>query len=175
MPEGSTAVQVAKEPTTLKPVTFENLFDQANEMFDTISRRAYEIFSGKGRTLGRDLEDWFQAERELLRPVNLEVTESGDAFTVKAEVPGFTEKELQVNVESRRLAISGKRESKKEEKKGKTICSEISSDQIMRVLDLPTDVETEKVTATLKNGVLELLLPKVAKARSIKIEPKSAA
>jgi HSP20 family molecular chaperone IbpA len=44
----------------------------------------------------------------------------------------------------------------------------------LRIVDLPTEIETDKVTATLKNGVLNLTMPKVAKARSIKIQPKTA-
>ena len=73
------------------------------------------------------------------------MNESGDALAVSAEVPGFSEKELEINVEPRRLVIRGKRETKKEEKKGKTIYSETCADQIMRVVDLPADVETDKV------------------------------
>jgi HSP20 family molecular chaperone IbpA len=49
------------------------------------------------------------------RPIN----ESDESISVKAEVPGFNEKELQVTMEPNRLAISGKRESSKEEKKGR--------------------------------------------------------
>jgi HSP20 family protein len=174
MSEKGTAVQVAKQPTSVTPIAFENLFERANSMLNAISRRAYEIFESNGRLFGRDLEDWFRAERELLHPVHVHVTESGDALEVKAEVPGFSEKELEINVEPRRLVITGKRETKKEEKKGKTVYSEACSDQIMRMIDLPADVETEKVTATLKNGVLELNLPKSTKARSVRIEPKAA-
>lgn len=175
MSDKGTAVQVAKQPTNVTPIAPENLFERANNILNAISRRAYEIFEGNGRSFGRDLEDWFRAERELLHPVHIHVTESGDALEVKAEVPGFTEKELEINVEPRRLVITGKRESKKEEKKGKTLYSESCANQIMRVVDLPADVETEKVTATLKNGVLELNLPKSAKARTVRIEPKAAA
>jgi len=175
MAEKGAAVQLAKQPTTIAPLGVENLFERANNIFDAISRRAYDIFESNGRLFGRELEDWFRAERELLHPVHVHVTESGDALEVKAEVPGFNEKELEINVEPRRLVISGKRESKKEEKKGKTVYSEACSDQIMRMIELPADVETEKVTATLKNGVLELTLPKSTKARSVRIEPKAAA
>jgi len=43
------------------------------------------------------------------------------------------------------------------------------------VIDLPVTVEAEKTTATLKNGILELHLPKAAKARTVRVEPKAAA
>jgi HSP20 family molecular chaperone IbpA len=145
--------------TTLKPLTLENLFDRANAIFHAVSQRAYDIFENNGHSLGHDLDPWFQAEKELLLPVHLDVTESDDALDVKAETPGFNEKELEINVEPCRLVIRGKREAKQEEKKCNTVYS-------------------ETVSATLKNGVLELHLPKALKARkarSIPVEPKAAA
>ena len=120
-------------------------------------------------------DNWFQAERELLHPVHIQVNESEDALEIQAEVPGFSEKELEVNVEPQRLVISGKRETKTEQKKGKAVYSETCSDQILRIVDLPAEVETDKVAANLRNGVLELRLPKVVKARKIKAEAKTAA
>ena len=139
MASRSTAVQVAKEPAPL------SVFERADALFDAVSKRAYEIFQGGGGVFGRELDDWFKAERELLHPLHISMNESGDALAVRAEVPGFSEKELEINVEPRRLVIRGKRETKKEEKKGKTIYSETCADQIMRVVDLPADVETDKV------------------------------
>jgi HSP20 family molecular chaperone IbpA len=60
------------------------------------------------------------------------------------------------------------------EAKGKTVCFESCSDQILRVVDLPVEIETDKVTATLKNGVLELTMPKVAQTQPVRIHPKAA-
>jgi HSP20 family protein len=168
------AVQVAREPTAVKPSKVERLADHVSAIVDAISRRAYEIFEGSGHAPGRELDNWFQAERELLHPVHIHANECEDTLEVQAEVPGFSEKELEVHVEPQRLAISGKRETKTEEKKGKTFYSEFCSDQILRIVDLPAEVETDKVVADLKNGVLELRLPKAAKTRNIKAEAKSA-
>ena len=170
-----TAVQIAREPTTVKPFKVESLAAHVNAIFEAISRRAYEIFQGSGYAPGRELDNWFQAERELLHPVHIQVNESEDALEIQAEVPGFSEKELEVNVEPQRLVISGKRETKTEQKKGETVYSETCSDQILRIVDLPAEVETDKVAANLRNGVLELHLPKVARARNIKAEAKTAA
>lgn len=175
MAEKAIAVQMAKEPTTPKLITFENVFDRANAIFEAISQRAYEIFEGNGHTPGHELDHWYQAEKELLHPVHVELTESEDTLSIKAEVPGFNEKELTINVEPRRLVISGRRETKKEEKKGKTVYSETCADQIMRVIELPAEVQAEKAIATLKDGIVELNLPKAVKARTIPIESKAAA
>src|ERR1700687_3054273 len=122
----TTAVRRAEEPiSAIKNIT---LFDQIQNTLDAIARRAYELFESDGRTFGRDLENWFRAERELLHPVPVNITESDESFEVKAEMPGFNEKEIEIGVEPRRLTVIGKRETKKEEKKGKTIYSVICSD-----------------------------------------------
>ena len=168
----TTAVRRAEEP--IRPIKYGSLFDQLENTFNTIARRAYEIFEANGRAFGRDLEHWFRAERELLHPVLVNVTETDGSFEMKAEVPGFNEKEIEIGVEPRRLTITGKREAKKEEKKGKTVWAESCCDQILRTVDLPADIETDNVTATLRNGVLELTLPKVAKAHTLRIHPKAA-
>jgi HSP20 family protein len=168
----TTAAKRIEEP--IKQIKSTSLLDQIEQTFNALSRRAYEIFESNGRAFGRDLEHWFQAERELLHPVHVHVSVTDDLLEVKAEVPGFSEKELEISVEPRRLTITGKRETKKEEKKGKTIYSEKCADQILRLVDLPVDVEVDKVTANLKNGVLDLTIPKVAKAQTVRIHPKAA-
>jgi len=170
------AVQRVKEQTLpVQKSTSEALLDRLDAAFDEIARRAFRIFESNGRVFGRELEDWFSAERELFRPVYTELTESDESFEIKAEVPGFSEKELEISVQPRRVVITGKHEStEKEQKKGKTIRSEFYSDQALRIIDLPVEVETDKVTATLKNGVLVLALPKVAAARSVRITPTAA-
>jgi len=171
MNEKAAATQLAKEPTALKPFA-SDFSERAQSIFQEVSRRA-EIFEGRGQLFGRDVEDWFQAEQELLHPVHVQVGETADVLEVKAEVPGFNEKELSVNVEPNRLVIAGKRDRKTEQTKGETIYSEICQDEMMRVIELPAEVETGKVTATLKNGILELRLPKAAQAIGVRVEPKA--
>jgi HSP20 family protein len=170
----ATAMQRTEEPTPIKTTKRESIFEQMNEAINAISRRAFELFEENGRTPGHELEDWFKAERELLHPVHIQMTESDGSFEVRAEVPGFNEKELQISVEPTRLTIVGKRESTKEEKKGKTVYSESCSNQIFRTMDLPAEVDADKATATLKNGMLSLTIPKAAKARTVRIQPKVA-
>jgi len=166
------AVKRAEEPSAVAALKPAGLISRMDEIFDAISRRAFELFESNGRIFGRELDDWLRAEREVLHPVRINFTESDESLEVKAEVPGFNERELEISVEPRRLTIAGKRETKKEEKKGKTVYAEESSDQILRVIELPVDIDTDKVTATLKNGILELTMRKTSKAR--RIQPKAA-
>lgn len=165
-----------KEATGLKLVEPETLFERMSRMHNEIARRAFEIFEGNGGTIGRELDDWFKAETEFLHPVHVNISETGDALQVDAEVPGFDAKDLQVSVEPGRLTISGKKETKEESKKGKTIYKEQCSNEILRVVDLPVEVDTAKVNATLKNGILNLALPKTTRAQgtTTKVEVKNA-
>jgi len=157
-------MQPAKEALPMKLFPGSDLFDRIQEVSNSIARRAFEIFDGRGRADGHDLEDWFRAESELLHPVHLHIAESDDALTVRAEAPGFSAKELEVGLEPHRLTISGKREISEERTSKKTVYTEQCSNQIFRAIELPAEVDSSKVTTTLNDGVLEVSMPKVAKA-----------
>jgi len=168
------ALQPVKAPVPVKQTTTDDVFDRIQKTYDSIARRAFEIFDGNGRWLGHELEDWFRAESELLHPVHLEITETDENLAVRAEVPGFTNKELTIDVEPRRLTIAGKHEAQEESKKGKTVYSERCAKEILRVVQLPAEVDSSKVNATLKDGVLNIEMPKAAHAKTIRVEPKIA-
>jgi HSP20 family protein len=158
-----------------KVTEFQKIFDRMREMHDLISRRAFELFEKGGRNLGRDLDNWFKAESELLHPVSISIDETDEGLKVEAEVPGFRAEELEVSVEPHRLTITGKRKAEKEEKKkGKTVYSERSTERILRVVELPVEVNTEAVSAVLKDGVLEFTMPKAVPAKKITIEKQAA-
>jgi HSP20 family protein len=176
MAEAVKVMEPVKETGGVVPVTVSQPIEfaaRARDLFDNISKRAFEMFERNGRAMGREWDDWFKAEAELLHPAHLHVEETDKAVSVKAEVPGFTASDLQVSLEGNRLTITGRRETKIEKTEKKTVYRENCSDQIMRVIDLPSPVDAGKVTATLKDGMLELMIPKAAPARRIAIEPKA--
>lgn len=173
-PQSATAMQPVKTSAVTKPTETQQLVDRMEKIYDVVARRAFEIFDGNGRWDGRDLADWLQAESELLHPLHLAVSETEDALNVKAEVPGFTAKELDIQVEGNRLTISGKHESKEESTKGKTIYSERCSQEVFRSIELPAEVDASKVNATLKDGILSIELPKAAPAKKVSVEAKAA-
>jgi len=151
------------------------LSDPIAEIYNTIARRAFEIFQDNGSVFGNDLENWLQAESEVLHPAHVNIVDEGDSLDVRAEVPGFTTNDLEVSVEPECLTITGKRETKQErEKDEKPVCSECYADEILRVIDLPVPVDTAKVTATLKDGVLELQMPKAAPPKKVTVQAKTA-
>ena len=172
-PQSATAMQSVKGSVPFRQSSID-LFGEFEKIYDSIARRAFEIFESDGRTPGQELEHWLRAESELLQPVPLNITESDGSYIVQAEVPAFVGNDLKIEVEPRRLAISGKHETKEAETKDKTICSEWRADQILRSLNLPADVDTTKVSAALKDGILTVALPKAQDAKKVKVEATAA-
>jgi len=175
MPEKSaTAVQTALSRPPVKAAKAKSLMERMDRLYDNISRRAFELFERDGWIHGHDLRHWLEAEREFLHPVHIRMEETEAEFVVHAEVPGFTASDIEVNVEPRRLTITGKRESKQEKKKAGVVYTEQCSDEIFRTMELPAEVNTTKVTATLQDGVLDVQLPKAAASKPAGVAPKAA-
>ena len=169
----ATALQPLREIASLKPFA-DDFSQRSKEIYDSIARHAFEIFESNGGVSGRDRENWLTAEAELLHPVHLDIAESDEAVTVRAELPGFSAKELEIRLAPRRLAITGKRQTKQEQSAENTVYSERCVDQVFRLVELPAEVNPEKATATLNDGVLQLAIPKVTVARSVKAQGRGA-
>jgi HSP20 family protein len=167
------AIQRASTPTALT----RSLHDYINELYNKISQRAFSLFEWNGRIDGHDLADWLTAEAEILTPVPLELSETDTELAVRAQVPGFTENDLEIVAEPGRLFITGKTEKRSEEneeKRKKTLYSEISSNEILRTVALPVEIDPEKVSAVLKNGVLEVSMYKAKPANKVPVMAKAA-
>jgi HSP20 family protein len=150
-------------------------FDHSlKEIYDDVSRRAYELFAQGGYQNGRHFEDWLRAESEMLEPVPVEIVDNEESLTLHAEVPGFAPKDLEVKVEPSRVLIRGRAEKKAQRSAGKTIYTEFEKNQIFRVVNLPEKVNPERVTANLRDGVLEVTLQKTTGAKANKVEVKAA-
>lgn len=174
MVEKATATQTALEPIEVKIVEPQTLVERLNKLSKRISRRAYEIFEGNGKMFGHDLEDWFKPESEILQPFDLRIKEKNDSLTVEAKVPDFSAKDLEVSLEPWRLTISGQKETKEEQKKDNATYQERRSEQFLRVIELPSEIDSAKARATLKNGLLEISIPKATKAAPSRVDVKAA-
>ena len=169
-----TETELDTTPEVRKFSAGDSFFERVQEINDLIARRAYELFASRESTHGHHHEDWLRAETEILCTTPLDVRETETELTVLAELPGFSEKEIELRVEPRRLFITGKREEVSEQTKGKTVYSERRPTQIFRVLDLPASIDPNEVKATLSNGLLEITLSKVAIGKKIPVLVKAA-
>ena len=91
----------------------------------------------------------------------MDVEETDDAYLVKAELPGFDEKQVKVHVEGGKLSIeTGREEEKKEEKDSAFLIHERRDVSFKRSFSLPENADTDAVSAVFKNGVLSLEIKK---------------
>lgn len=166
------------EKTTETPifVEAEKLIERMEEAAKAVAKRAYDFFEARGYRFGNELEDWFRAESELLRTVPTTMKEDDAQITIQAEVPGFQAGDIKISAEPHRLIIEGRSEQIQEEKSKETpekvVFSERRANQFYRLLDLPAEVDATRTEAKLKDGVLEITLPKVAVRQPVGVEVK---
>jgi HSP20 family protein len=101
----------------------------------------------------------------------LDMYESDEAFTVKAELPGFSKDDVRVEVHDNRLTLKGERKQQSDVKEAKYHRVERMYGSFQRSIRLPAAVNVDKAEATFQDGVLKLTLPKAeeAKPKSISI------
>jgi HSP20 family protein len=164
--KSAAAVQSAPSRPPVKAGSPESISERIERLYQAVSRRAYELFEHGGRVHGNDMNHWLEAEKEFLQPMTIKMEQTDGEIVLRADVPGFASSELEVSVEPSRVTISGKHESRNESKDGDTQYVEQRSDEIFRSLELPAQVNANKVSATLKDGVLNVVLPKVQPTKS---------
>lgn len=175
-PTAASTKEIAKPEEKKTPafVTPEELVEKFDDVLRQIADRAFNLFHARGGEFGKELDDWFKAENEFLRPVKVEINETDEAIFVNATVPGYKPEEIEVSVNGDELIISGETKSSKRFEKADTIMREWNSDRFFRRLLLPSAVRSENVVTKLSDGMLELTLPKIVAEPAPKASAKSA-
>ena len=109
--------------------------------------------------------------RSTLPAVDVKETES--EYLMEVELPGLTEKDVDIKLEKNLLTISSNKDVSREEKKNGYILHERRASSFRRSFVLPDEVDGEKIGAAFKNGVLNLTFPKVPAAKPKTIEVKA--
>lgn len=104
---------------------------------------------------------------------DIDVYEKDGALHVDAEVPGMSEKDIEITVAEGRLTISGEKSDKKEIKEKDYYRSERSYGRFSRSVELPAGADTAKAEASFKDGVLHVTVPLREEAKAKKIEVKA--
>jgi HSP20 family protein len=134
---------------------------EMNRLFDDFFR---DPFGSMGESLS-NLTAWSPS---------LDVAETNDELTVRAEIPGADPNDIDVSVEGNRLVISGEKKESSEKKEQSFYQRETYFGRFSRQVELPQGVDPEKVNAEYKGGVLTVHLKKVPGASAKKIPVKSA-
>jgi HSP20 family protein len=156
----ATSPKPSTQPAILRPIASGTLAERMRQISAAIARRAYELFEARRSEHGHDWEDWFRAESELLIPLQAKIANIDESIMVRAEVPGFTGKDVEVRAEPRRLISHTKKQEASEHENGRAFLQENFC-----VLDLPHEIDPDNITATFKNEVLEVSLRKVNRGK----------
>ena len=137
------------------PVVEADILDGMNEPDGLIAERAYEIYQSRSGEHRPDQPDWFGAEQATLYPLAFHRDVSDGILRLTAQLPGFDAQDLEVVIGHRRLAICGvhsgsDRRADTRRKTGKVI----------RMVELPFDIDPLTARATLRSGRLHVVLPR---------------
>ena len=148
---------MAFELTTWKP--FKDLGRMRNEM----DRLWDSFFEGRPRMGVDEGGHWLPS---------VDVSETKNDIVVKAELPSMDPKDLDISLSDGSLVIKGEKKHEKEEKDENYHFVERSYGSFVRTIQLPREVKHDKISASYKNGVLKVTLPKSeeAKTKEIKVQ-----
>ena len=142
---------------SLKPWTrFTDLKQDMDRMFDRMFEPRWDEFLAAG--------DWVPS---------LDLSETKDALVLKMEVPGMEAGDIQISLQENLVTVKGEKRQEKEEKEEQYHRTERSYGAFTRTVRLPVGVDASKVTASFKNGVLVVTLPKTPGAKGVSIPVKT--
>jgi len=102
----------------------------------------------------------------------IDIADNENEVVIKAEVPGCKADDVDISVHGNTLTISGEKKQEEEKKEKGYYHIERSYGSFRRDLNIPTEVDTSKVEAVCKDGILTITLPKAEKAKAIKVKVK---
>lgn len=100
----------------------------------------------------------------------VDILDKDDVLIVRAEVPGVKKDDLEITIAGDRLVIEAKRDFEEEEKKEEFVRHEMAYGRLYRAVMLPAEVVGDKAKAELKDGLLEITLPKVEATTPYKVK-----
>ncbi len=139
---------------------FERLRRQMDRLFDEFDWRS------PFRRSMFDIEPVWRRELSWAATPAVDIAEKDKAYEVTAELPGMDEKNIEVNVANGMLTIKGEKKEEKEEKRKDYYHSERRYGSFERRFQIPEGVDTSKIEANFKKGVLTVTLPKTSEAQA---------
>ncbi len=160
--------------TALSIKKTESIFDEMNRLHDRIMKRAYELFDGNGHAFGKDVDDWLQAEKELVWKPAIELEEIDNGIRLQIATPGIDPSDLDIEVTPEYILVKAETRHEHKEQKGQVHVCEFTSANLFRSVQLPKRIDPDKVKAEFKNGMLALTAAIAKEAQARKIEVKAS-
>jgi HSP20 family molecular chaperone IbpA len=152
--------QVAIDKCKNLETTPQTLLEHLEAITDSIRKRAFNIFQNRNGENGSDLNDWLQAERDVVWSPASELVDDKKEFRVRIALPGFEAKDIQVSAMPDALVIQADATHTHEGNSDNVCFCEFSEKKLFRRLDLPAPVDVDKVTASVDKGILQVTAPK---------------
>jgi len=164
MDDITTKTPTKSEETAKTPARhpFEALRQQVDTLFDEFGR---DFWSAPFRRSVFDIEPFWRRSITGVAVPAVDIAEKGNAFEVKAELPGLDEKDVEVKLSEGTLTIKGEKQEEKEEKKQDYYLHERRFGAFERSFRVPETVDADKIEARFNKGVLTVTLPKKPEAR----------
>ena len=141
---------------------FESLRREVDRLFDDFGVGSWR--SPFGQT-AFDLQPFWRGEVGWGKAPAVDIVDKEKAYEITAELPGMDESNIDVKFSDGTLTIKGEKKDEKEEKKKDYYLSERRYGSFQRSFGVPDGVDTDKIEAHFKNGVLTVTLPKTADAQ----------
>lgn len=128
------------------------------------------------RDLQRQESQGSEVERTRANRVfipRVDIVERNDEIVLSADMPGVSEKNVDITIDKNVLTLTGKVEDTRPQGHSLTL-REYDVGDFQRVFTLPNQIDQERIHASVRNGVLRLVLPKAQAAKAKKIEVKPA-
>lgn len=154
---------MAKELEIWRPFRELSPIREFERMRRDMDRLWDSFFEERPRRKGEEVGEWLPS---------LDVSETKNNLVVKAELPGMDPKDIDISLNEGILTIKGERKQEKEEKEENYHLIERSYGSFTRSVRLPGEVKSEMISASYKDGVLKVTLPKSEEAKKKEIKIK---
>lgn len=150
--------------------TVDTIFDEVEAMRQRIAARAVEVFKQRSGAIGHALEDWLQAEHETVWRPAMEVRRTKDAFVIRVAAAGLDPKLIDVRVTPTDLLLAADVHHDDPRQDGEALLCEFASGPLFRDYAFPEPVDTARVTAEYRNGMLQVTAPLAHPATRVTVE-----
>lgn len=147
-----------KKESTAKSSRWLSPFEEMSHLFENFSARNWM------RPLHMEWPDWHHISKPFAGKLpHIDVIARDEEIVLRAELPGVDKKDVEVSITDHTMTIKAATNYEKKEEKGDYYRSEIAHGTFSRTVLLPASVDVDNVRSSFKNGLLEVIVPKLAR------------